>query len=113
MQYLTRAQVTLYGHSTLADWSTLPALTDLSATTQVNMQVKVKQNKTEELSFRGNLAHEQNNPFLTQITGQHPNDTEQKNAQHGSRNTHEPPSWMLSSIIPKSGNFQHTYQLNT
>lgn len=69
--------------------------------------------KTQELSFQGNLAHEQNKPFLTQVIGQHPNDTEQKNAQHGTRNTHEPPSWMLSYVIPKSGNFQHTHQLNT
>lgn len=38
------------------------------------------EHKTEELSFEGNLAHEQNNPFLTQVTGQHLNDTEQKNA---------------------------------
>lgn len=43
MQYLTRAQVTLYGHTISADWTALPA-TDLSVTTQVNMQVKVEQN---------------------------------------------------------------------
>lgn len=56
MQYLTRAQVTLYGHTTLADWTALP-VTDLSATTQVNMQVKVKQN-TKHRNFQENLAHE-------------------------------------------------------
>ena len=69
--------------------------------------------KMQKLSFRGNLAHEEKKPFQTQVTGQRPNDTEQINAQHHTRNKGEPPSWVLPCIAPKSGNSQHTHQLNT
>lgn len=71
------------------------------------------EHKTQKLSFQGNLGYEQKHPFQTQVTGQHPNDTEQKNAQHDTRNIHEPLSWVFSYTILKSGNFQHFHCLNT
>lgn len=76
------------------------------------------EHKKQELSFQGDLAHatKQNKnptPFQTQVTGQHPNDTEQINTQHHTRNKGEPPDWVLPCIAPNSSNSQHIRQLNT
>lgn len=71
------------------------------------------EHKMQELSFQGNLAHEQKPLSKPRSAGQYPNNAEQKNSQHDTRNIHEPLSWVLSYIISKSGNFQHAHQLNT
>lgn len=112
-----QAQVTLHGHTTLPDWTAGPA-TDQSAITWIN---KWKWNRiqnagvilSEGILPMNNKKKKNKKPFQSRVTGQCPNDTEQINTSHHTRNKDEPPSWVLPCLAPKSSNSQHTHQLNT
>lgn len=48
------------------------------------------EHKMQELSFQGNLAHERKPLSQPRSAVQYPNNAEQKNSQHDTRNIHEP-----------------------